>query len=369
MIDRFNDYINEPAMHRFESLQEQEIKAEQKKNETQDFKKFLKILALTVVFITIAEKFMSHAVWSVFFGLDFTFAFSHLHVPNFDYFIETISGDGARVLTQDSLYFIQWALNDIIVYLPSLIVMPFAFRKYMNRSGLADGQANRYNFPAFGVLTLFLSAYSLSYAGGKVTAFIADFLDGLFGTGELENVFADVMPTSGNQWLLMYLFVGLIGPIAEEVIFRHMLLRPLRRFGDMQAVIITSLLFGAFHGNLYQLLYTSLAGFVMGVAAVKANSVMPAIFIHVLNNTFDIAKSHFFEMSIYGEIPVSPYIVSNLYMMVVYGGLLLSIVLMVNHHFSLTNDNPHLSTGERARMAFANPWILAMMAVLIYTIV
>jgi hypothetical protein len=225
------------------------------------------------------------------------------------------------------------------------------------------------DFPAWGVWAFFVAGYGVSWAGSHITHAIADWFREMFGTGELRNIFADIMPVQQNQWLLMYFFVGFLGPVIEEIIYRHLMLRPLRRFGDMQAVVITSILFGAFHGNLTQFLYTTMAGFILGIAAVRANSVKPAIWIHVLNNSFDIAKSHAWELAVRGEIPISAHMVATLYNLVLYGGLLIAIWLLVSKNFAVTNHNPHISTRERARMAVSSPWVLAMLALCVYLVI
>jgi membrane protease YdiL (CAAX protease family) len=376
--DRFNDYNNNnsnyynaftpthtpnyfPDPYNQQQNQEEQLRLQQK--EIFDYKKLLRILAIAVFLTIVGKEAMSFLVGAVLGSLNLVFEFRSMQLLGFNYFSATVSPLGAQVLTADSRYFILWAVNDIIVYTPPLIIFAVAFKEYMNfQRGVRD-------FPSWGAIAFFTAGYGVAWAASNLTHRIAAWFDSLFGTGELRSIFADVQPVSSNQWLLMYFFVGFLGPVIEEIIYRHLLLIPLRRFGDWQAVVITSLLFGAFHGNLTQFLYTAIAGFILGIAAVRANSVMPAIWIHVFNNSFDIGKSHLWELSVRGQIPMSPSTVNSLYTIVVYGGLLLAIFLLIAKHFSVTNHNPHISGRERARMAVMNPWILAMTVMLVIVVI
>ena len=68
---------------------------------------------------------------------------------------------------------------------------------------------------------------------------------------------------------VMILYVGFLGPIIEEYIFRWKLLNRLRRFGDKAAITYTALMFGLMHGNVTQFLYAAVIGVVLGYVAVK----------------------------------------------------------------------------------------------------
>lgn len=89
--------------------------------------------------------------------------------------------------------------------------------------------------------------------------------------------------------LLYFLNIAIIPPIAEEMVFRGMLLQSLRRFGDGFAIVASALFFGLYHGNFAQTVFAIPAGLIMGWVAVKTNSLLPSILIHFLNNGISIA--------------------------------------------------------------------------------
>ncbi|MCL2071021.1 MAG: CPBP family intramembrane metalloprotease [Oscillospiraceae bacterium] len=227
-------------------------------------------------------------------------------------------------------YALMWLINDIIVYTPPIVILAIlgaVFKKHIKRPNLPD------KTDWLTIVPLFMSMYSLVTLASIVNHAIAEFFTSVFGTNGLNDVFSDVMPKSQSQWVIMLFFVGIIAPIAEEFIFRHMLLKPLRQLGERKAIIITAVLFGAFHGNLTQFLYAAVAGVILGIVAVRANSVKPAIAIHILNNSFDIGKSYLFELS--EQVSASSDDLETMLMLFLLSGLLITIVLAVKGHFKI----------------------------------
>ena len=65
------------------------------------------------------------------------------------------------------------------------------------------------------------------------------------------------------------LLAGLIAPAAEELLFRRLLLRRLRPYGERFALVASALCFGLFHGNLNQFFYAFLLGLVLAELALS----------------------------------------------------------------------------------------------------
>ena len=90
-----------------------------------------------------------------------------------------------------------------------------------------------------------------------------------------------------NRW--GYLVVGILAPIAEEMVFRGAILRVLLRMFHSQwhwlAILLSTLLFGAIHGNLPQFIHASLLGLLLGWLYYRSGSIIPGIVLHWVNNT------------------------------------------------------------------------------------
>jgi len=79
------------------------------------------------------------------------------------------------------------------------------------------------------------------------------------------------------------LYIILIGPIFEELIFRGAILGNLRRFGDNFAIIFSSLLFGFYHGIFLQIPFAFIVGLLFGYVAVRW-SLRVSIVLHIAVN-------------------------------------------------------------------------------------
>lgn len=84
--------------------------------------------------------------------------------------------------------------------------------------------------------------------------------------------------------LQLFLIGGVAVPIAEEIVYRGILLENLRKFGDIFAVIISALIFGMLHGS--RLPHTFLAGLFMGILYIRSNNLIYPIVMHIFNNLF-----------------------------------------------------------------------------------
>lgn len=81
----------------------------------------------------------------------------------------------------------------------------------------------------------------------------------------------------------MFLYVGFLGPIAEELLCRGLVLRLLQPYGKRFAIVLSALLFGLFHGNVVQIPFAFLVGLVLGYVTVEY-SVVWAMVLHIINN-------------------------------------------------------------------------------------
>lgn len=86
--------------------------------------------------------------------------------------------------------------------------------------------------------------------------------------------------------ILINLYVCVLGPILEEIIFRGFLLRGLQRFGVSFAAVFTAILFTMYHMNLVQLFVPLIMGLFLAQLTIRTGSLIPAICCHILNNSF-----------------------------------------------------------------------------------
>lgn len=92
-------------------------------------------------------------------------------------------------------------------------------------------------------------------------------------------------PISQGSIIISIITVGIVAPIAEELLFRGVIYNTLnRKISVKWTIIIQAIFFGVFHGNLIQGLYATLLGVIFGYVTYKTKSLWPAITMHIVNN-------------------------------------------------------------------------------------
>ena len=88
---------------------------------------------------------------------------------------------------------------------------------------------------------------------------------------------------------LGYFAVGIMAPLAEEVVFRGAVLRTLLKMMDDRwhwiAILISALIFGGFHGNEAQFVHGTLIGLLIGWMYYRTKSIVPGLVFHFVNNS------------------------------------------------------------------------------------
>lgn len=113
---------------------------------------------------------------------------------------------------------------------------------------------------------------------------------------QLQEWMGTDMPEAMEQLLMRmmgnpfgYLAIGIMAPLAEEVVFRGAILRTLlRMFGNRWhwvAIAISALVFGAVHGNLPQFVHATIIGMLLGWMYYRTGSIVPGIVLHWVNNS------------------------------------------------------------------------------------
>ena len=129
----------------------------------------------------------------------------------------------------------------------------------------------------------------------------------LFSLIKFTQVSADFQAVSERQMsvnLIMGLILyGLISPLAEEMIFRGVVFNRLKRYMPvMLSAIISSALFGIYHGNVVQAVYAFAAGCLFAWIYHKRGNFGETIMLHgVMNITgFLLAHYNLFDTAFFG---------------------------------------------------------------------
>ena len=102
-----------------------------------------------------------------------------------------------------------------------------------------------------------------------------------------------------------FLYVGLIGPVLEELVFRGILFNCCSgKYGRWYPVFITALLFAVFHRNPVQFASAICMGLVLGSLLTLTGDIRITMMIHISNNVFSVMQSLFVKSG--PEFSLSP---------------------------------------------------------------
>lgn len=81
-------------------------------------------------------------------------------------------------------------------------------------------------------------------------------------------------------WLAV-IFYGILAPVVEEMVFRGILYRELKQnMGKIGAMVGSALFFGAFHGNIVQMVYGTIMGIFLAIYYEKYGTIAAPILFH-----------------------------------------------------------------------------------------
>lgn len=187
--------------------------------------------------------------------------------------------------------------------------------------------------------------FPIAVALGNLSSFLASKMTG----GEAENGINVFL--SGDNPLAM-LMVAVLAPIFEELVFRKLIIDRTRRYGELTAIMYSSIAFGLFHCNLYQIFYAFAIGVVLGYVYVRTGNVLLTIIIHfIINSTSSVLA------------PLAP----EVYKYFSYGMFALGIVsiihTLIKRDITFKPARNEVSSKDISSIAFANSGTLFFIAV------
>lgn len=177
---------------------------------------------------------------------------------------------------------LNYTFSNISTYIPKMLAFGVLYKKYRPLKRLDTQYENKSYYPLIFIPAMF----AFAMWGSNITTCINYILQLLFGAGEIQNVMEAIAPSSFSAGVVTLIFTAFVAPIFEEIIYRHLLLRSLKPIGDTPAIIISALVFGLAHGNFDQFAYAFLSGIIFGLMAVRYDTIIPGMVLHLINNFF-----------------------------------------------------------------------------------
>ncbi|WP_124100854.1 type II CAAX endopeptidase family protein [Ruminococcus sp. Marseille-P6503] len=164
--------------------------------------------------------------------------------------------------------------------------------------------------------------------------------------------------------ILQIAYVIILGPVAEEIIYRGIILTLLKPFGKFMAVFFSALIFGLMHGNIPQAASAFASALIFGAVAIQCNSIIPTIIIHIVNNIF----ASFMDFAdVYGWAYAQE-IYMAFEILVIFMGVY--VLFTSGWRLKFNNDRAYaMTSSQRYGAVFSNVFILIYFIMIIFEFV
>ncbi len=172
----------------------------------------------------------------------------------------------------------------------------------------------------------------IMFAGSIVGSVVHSIMQQIMGV-EINDALTET--TSAMSLPAQIIFLVVIAPLGEELIFRKLFLDRTARYGEGAAIFYSALTFALFHGNTTQLFYAFGAGLLLAYVYVRTGSYLCCAFLHaVANALFGIVFPYFSQLiysseeALSGALAVLSYSMYFLEWMLIIAGLVILIVFL-----------------------------------------
>lgn len=224
--------------------------------------------------------------------------------------------------------------------------------------------AQKQPFPPSHWMMALLLSLGMMYGGNLIGNGLMALVSAVTGR-EILNPLTEMMLEANPLW--SGIATVIVAPLGEEFLFRRLLIDRLRRFGDKTAILLSALLFGAFHLNFYQFFYAFLIGLVFGYVYIKSGRLRYTVALHAVINFLGgvaaplLARAllHLTEQMISGGFPTDTLqillilgaaVLYILYALMLLGCFIATIVIAVTHR-----NRIYLAPGSDSRKLWLSP--------------
>lgn len=195
------------------------------------------------------------------------------------------------------IYFVDWAFPNwspsslayyALMLLPMYLVAAPICVLLLSRLEPKPMEQKSLTFGAF--LGFLVMCLPVMYAGNLLGTLITQWMADKTGSASTESISSLIM---GSDLLSNFIFVGMVAPIIEELLFRKFLIDRIVKYGEGIAILTSALMFGLFHGNFTQFFYAFGLGLMFAFVYCRTGKVRYSIGLHMIINTLGAVLAPF----------------------------------------------------------------------------
>ena len=250
-------------------------------------------------------------------------------------------------------------------------------------------ERRKWSFPQW-IGGLFVTLF-LVYLSNYIGTYIGMMIESIFPELKASTNSLQSFAMTGDV-LINALYLVILGPIMEELVFRKLLCDRLRAYGDGVAVVVTGLLFGLTHGNLTQGVYAFTFGCFLAYIYLKTGNIFVTISYHMVLNfiggVVSVLSLSGLDMDEFAEVfengnaeaagqylmdhisQISGFILFLLFIMIAFvTGLIIMIVTFARGRVKFEQGKIFIPSGKKFSTVIVNPGMIAFIAVSIISVI
>ncbi|MBQ7335646.1 MAG: CPBP family intramembrane metalloprotease [Clostridia bacterium] len=139
---------------------------------------------------------------------------------------------------------------------------------------------------------MIFAGLAICFSAAQINAAMVSIFD--YSEFSSEYLWGESATMAPYELVLSFIVMCVVPGFCEEFLFRGAIMSTCMPFGKSNAILISAFLFAMMHQNAEQVLYTFVAGIVLGLVYERTGSIWNCTVLHLLNNFVSVAESAVF---------------------------------------------------------------------------
>lgn len=252
---------------------------------------------------------------------------------------------------------IVYTITNILTFLIGCKILGIDIRNVFNKPKVKTSQMLKHITTTWG-----LQGSSITIIMIVALIFFSIFSDDLMNSDIVPSSMTNLSTNHSLTNTIVFLVYGcIVAPITEEMVFRGVVLKGFSVVSQRFGIFISALFFALVHGNLLQGMNAFIIGLYFGFVAVKYNSILPNMLMHICANLIPFIITSLSSVNMF---------VCAIFVYMFYGTMLiLTIVFLCLGIHQKRNRLPVQTNSQRTRtLPVLMSSICFMVTVLIYVV-
>lgn len=176
----------------------------------------------------------------------------------------------------------------------TVFMLPVAFLRWILKCNGCQPQTMRLSPSVSPWLPLLVFAgVAICFSAAQLNAALVSVFD--YASFSSDVLWGETGSAEAYEVVLNWIVISVVPGFCEEFLFRGAILENCLPFGRSKAILISAFLFAMMHQNAEQLLYTFVAGVVLGLIYTRTGNIWCGTVVHLINNFISVLETVIYD--------------------------------------------------------------------------